>query len=162
MKTLKLIFLGMALLFVSGVNAQLSISLHVGTPPLWGPAGYSEVHYYYLPDVESYYDVRSSMFIYYDGGTWVHRSHLPRRYRDYDLYGGYKVVMNNDYDNKPYTHFKEHKEQYARGYRGHEEQRSIGERPGKRNPGGNRHQENRRDKGRGDRNSHDNGNGKNK
>ena len=131
MKTLKLIVLGIAL-FLAGNNlhAQISVSLNLGSPPQWGPAGYNDVHYYYLPDVQAYYDVQSSMFIYMNAGRWVHRANLPVRYRNYDLYHGYKVVLSDYHGNAPYSQFKEHKMKYSRGYRG-QEQRSIGDRPGR-------------------------------
>lgn len=130
MKALKLIVFGMALFLAGSVQAQVSVSVNVPLPPPppWGPAGYAEAHYYYLPDVEAYYDVESSMFIYYNGGAWVHRTYLPSRYRNYDLYNGYKVVMTDYHGNAPYAHFKEYKKKYTRGYRG-EAQRTIGERP---------------------------------
>ncbi len=126
MKTLKLI----ALLVCLGgaVQAQISIHLDLGTPPRWAPAGHSDVRYYYLPDVEAYYDVPSSMFIYFNGITWVHRSSLPGRFRNYDLYKGYKVQMTDYRGNVPYSHFREHKMKYAKGYRG-EPQKNYGERP---------------------------------
>jgi hypothetical protein len=134
MKTLKLIVIGMVLFLASAVQAQVSVKVHMGVPPPWGPVGFSEARYYYLPDVEAYYDVPSSMFIYNSGGTWVHRAHLPGRFKNYDLYGGYKVVMTDYRGDAPYTHFREHQKQYARGYHG-EAQRTIGERPGRGNPG---------------------------
>ena len=67
MKTLKLFVFGIMLLFAGSTQGQLSINVHIGTPPAWGPAGYNNVRYYYLPDVEAYYDVPSSMFIYFSG-----------------------------------------------------------------------------------------------
>ena len=132
MKTLKSIVTGMALLLAGTLQAQISVNVNVGSPPMWGPVGYSDVQYYYLPDVEAYYDVPTANFIYYEGGSWVHRNYLPRRYRNYDLYGGYKVVMTDYRGNAPYTHFKEYKHKYAKGYRGHA-QKNIGERPEKGN-----------------------------
>jgi hypothetical protein len=146
MKTIRLLIIGLILFLGGVVHAQFSMSVNFGTPPPWGPTGYTTVQYYYLPDVEAYYDVRSSMFIYFGGGTWIHRAYLPTRYKNYDLYGGYKVVMNDYHGNTPYTHFKEHKMKYAKGYRG-KMQKTIGERPGRgkmnpkntdRNPYGNR------------------------
>lgn len=128
MKALKLIIVGLMLFFAVAVEAQISVHINLGTPPQWGPTGYSDVRYYYLPDVEAYYDVPSSMFIYFNGVTWVHRSYLPSRYRDYDLYNGYKVVMSDYRGNTPYTHFREYKAKYAKGYRG-EHQKTYGERP---------------------------------
>ena len=128
MRALKLIVIGLVLFFASPVQSQVSVSLHLGSPPQWGPQGYSDARYYYLPDVEAYYDIQRSVFIYNSGGVWVHRAYLPSRYRDYDLYGGYKVVMSDYRGNTPYTHFREYRSRYARGYRGHD-QRNIGERP---------------------------------
>jgi len=125
MKTLKLFVFGMMLLLAGSVQGQLSVRVNIGTPPAWGPAGYNDARYYYLPDVESYYDVRNSMFIYYSGNRWIHSKYLPGRYRNYDLYGGYKVVMNDYRGERPYDHFREYRTKYARGYRGHA-QRNIG------------------------------------
>jgi hypothetical protein len=134
MKALKL-FVFVMLLFLAGtMQAQVSVNVTLPTPPPWGPVGYSEARYYYLPDVEAYYDVPSSMFIYYNRGAWIHRPHLPGQYRNYDLYSGYKVVMTDYRGDAPYAHFKEHKMKYGRGYHG-EVQRTIGERPGRGNPG---------------------------
>src|SRR5665647_1820712 len=132
MKALKFIVIGVLLSMAIPTQAQISVHLNLGTPPQWGPIGYSQARYYYLPDVEAYYDVQSSMFIYMSGGAWVHRKYLPRQYRNYDLYNGYKVVMTDYRGNTPYTHFTEYKSKYARGYRDIA-QKTIGERPGKGN-----------------------------
>ncbi|MBW8332920.1 MAG: hypothetical protein K0M40_12930 [Prolixibacteraceae bacterium] len=130
MKALKFIIIGILLFFATSGQAQISVNVNLGAPPMWGPAGYTDVQYYYLPDVEAYYDVPSSQFIYFSGGTWVHRAYLPSRYRNYDLYNGYKVVMTDYRGNAPYAHFKEHKVKYAKGYKGHA-QKSIGQKPQK-------------------------------
>ena len=127
MKKLKLLVFGILLMLAGSAQSQLSVRVHIGTPPAWGPAGYNDVRYYYLPDVEAYYDVQSSMFIYMSGNRWVHRAYLPARYKNYDLYGGYKVVMNDYRGNSHYSHFREHRMKYAHGYRGNP-QRNIGER----------------------------------
>lgn len=128
MNTLKILTIGIILFFAVAAKAQISVQLNIGTPPQWGPSGYNDVTYYYLPDVEAYYDVPSSMFIYFNGVSWIHRSYLPTRYRNYDLYSGYKVVMTDYHGNTPYSHFKEHKSKYAKGYRG-QPQKNYGERP---------------------------------
>jgi hypothetical protein len=129
MKTLKIIVSVLGLFLAISLQAQVTVNVNVGTPPAWGPAENTQVRYYYLPDVEAYYDVPSAQFIYYSGGLWVHRKYLPSRYKSYDLYGGYKVVMSDYHGSAPYTHFKEHKMKYAKGYHGHP-QKTIGEKPG--------------------------------
>lgn len=136
MKTIKILFFGLLLFFIAGsTQAQVSVQINLGNPPQWGPSGYSDVRYYYLPDVEAYYDVHSSMFIYQNGNAWIHRSSLPGRYRDYDLYNGYKVVMSDYHGQTPYAHFHEHKGKYKKGYRG-KPQPTYGHKPER----GNSHQ----------------------
>ena len=134
MKALKLFVTGLVLFLAGTLQAQVSVNVTLPTPPPWGPVGYTEARYYYLPDVEAYYDVPSSMFIYYNRGAWIHRAYLPGRYKNYDLYNGYKVVMSDYHGDAPYNNFKEHKMKYRKGYRG-EAQRTIGERPGRGNSG---------------------------
>ena len=129
MKTLKLVVFGIVLLLAGATQAQISVRFNIGSPPEWGPAGYSNVRYYYLPDVQAYYDVDNSMFIYFEGRSWIHRSYLPLRYRDYDLYNGYKVVLNDYRGNTPYAQFSQHRRLYSNGYH-KEPQRTIGNRPG--------------------------------
>jgi hypothetical protein len=130
MKILRSLLLGTVLLLAGATQAQVSISVNIGSPPQWGPIGYTDVQYYYLPDVEAYYDVRASQFIYLTAGEWVHKTYLPIRYRNYDLYNGYKVVMTDYHGNTPYIYFRDHKMKYAKGYHG-QPQRNIGEKPGK-------------------------------
>ncbi len=130
MNLIKLSLLAIIIFISTGAKSQVSVNVNIGSPPLWGPVGYTEVRYYYLPDVEAYYDVHSSMFIYFGDGVWIHRNHLPSRFHNYDLYGGYKVVMSDYHGNAPYTHFKHHKSKYYKGYRGGS-QKTIGNKPGK-------------------------------
>jgi len=91
--------------------AQASISVNIGSQPLWGPVGYDHVDYYYLPDIESYYYVPTGKFIHQNNGKWMYSSGLPSAYRNYDLYNGYKVVINSP---KPFLKFKEHKIKYSK------------------------------------------------
>src|SRR5687767_6440567 len=118
MKTLKLIAVGIIFLVSSSIHAQVSVNVNIGSPPSWGPVGYSNVDYYYLPDVEAYYDIRATQFIFFSDGRWIRSRYLPRQYRNYDLYSGYKVVLNDYHGSRPYSNFKNHKVKYHKGYRG--------------------------------------------
>jgi len=120
------------IVFTGFVQSQVSVNVNIGTPPAWGPAGYSEVQYYYLPDMEVYYDVHRSNFIYFSDSRWVRRNYLPARYKNYDLYRGYKVPIQNYSGNYPYYHFKQHKIKYAKGYVG-KPQKNIGARKNNQN-----------------------------
>ena len=98
----------------SQVKAQprVSVSIQVGAAPAWIPTGYNNVDYYYLPDIGAYYWVPQRQFIYMDGGRWVFAASLPYRYRTYDLYHGYKVVVNEP---RPYLRDNIYRERYGRG-----------------------------------------------
>jgi hypothetical protein len=125
MKTLKLVALGMFLFVSSLTQAQVSISVTIGSPPSWGPAGYSNVEFYYLPDIEVYYDIRASQFIFFSGGKWIRSRYLPAQHRNYNLYKGYKVVLRDYHGSRPFSNFKIHKQKYYRGYKAGP-QRTIG------------------------------------
>lgn len=102
-------------------SAQVSINVNIGSQPLWGPVGYDYVDYYYLPEIESYYYVPRKQFVYLSDGRWVFSASLPSRYRGYDLYSGYKVVVNG---RNAYLNFNTDRVRYAR-YRDVHNQRVI-------------------------------------
>jgi len=113
-----------SLFLVNSASAQVSVSVNIGMQPEWGPAGYDYAENYYLPDVEAYYCVPRRQFVYFDRGNWVYASSLPGRCGNYDLYSGYKVVMN---EREPWFHFNDHRNQYA-GYRFRHDQLVIRDR----------------------------------
>jgi hypothetical protein len=105
----------------STVSAQIRFSFNIGLQPLWGPVGYDRVENYYLPEIDAYYNVDSRQYTYIVNGRWVNTGSLPWRYRNYDLYSGYKVVMNEP---RPYLHYNRDREQYA-SYRNRHDQQPI-------------------------------------
>ncbi|HEX3008354.1 MAG TPA: hypothetical protein VHO90_12155, partial [Bacteroidales bacterium] len=62
--------------------------------PDWAPYYEPGVRYYYIPDIETYYDVSTRNFIYFDRGQWITSGYLPSPYQGYDLYNGYAVVLD--------------------------------------------------------------------
>jgi hypothetical protein len=83
--------LALGLAVAGRVYAQVSVQVNLGVQPIWGPAGYDRAAYYFMPDMDTYYDVNRRQFIYNAGDRWVHATVLPPRCRNYDLYNGYKV-----------------------------------------------------------------------
>lgn len=124
--------LGIALMLLMSVfaHAQVSVNVNIGTPPSWGPEGYDDSRYYYLPDIDTYYDVTQKQFIYDNNGKWIRQNRLPSQYRQYDLYGGYKVVLNDYRGNAPYTYHAKHRTNYPKGYHG-KPQKNRGNKPEK-------------------------------
>lgn len=110
-KLILLMMLGISSLIYNTANAQISLNVNIGSQPLWGPVGYDHVDYYYLPDVDSYYSVPKRQFVYLNNGNWVFNNSLPARYSNYNLYNGYKVVVNGD---RPYLNYNTHKVKYVK------------------------------------------------
>jgi hypothetical protein len=64
--------------------------------PQWAPDYNSVVRYYYLPDIEVYYDLSLREFVYLSNGRWMYSRVLPPVYSYYDLYPGNVVVFNQN------------------------------------------------------------------
>jgi hypothetical protein len=107
--------------FTEKIAAQISLNVNIGTQPVWGPVGYDHVDYYYIPDVDMFYNVPSHQYIYEEKGRWVFTKSVPARYRHYDFNRGYKVVVNEP---SPYNHAHEYKIKYAK-YKGDHSQQII-------------------------------------
>lgn len=129
MKTWQKLLAALLIVVSGSVQAQVSVNVNIGTPPAWGPAGYNEVRYYYLPDIETYYDVSTSEYIYLTNGRWVRTVSVPTPYRTYNFYNGYKVVMTDYRGPAPYTYYKSYKVKYPKGYKG-KPQKTVGVPPG--------------------------------
>lgn len=131
-------------------DAQLrfSVGVNIGSQPEWGPVGYTHARYYYMPDINSYYDVDSHQYVYLENNIWIHGGALPPRYANYDRYHSYKVVVN---DRNPWEHNERFRTRYQ-GYRGRHDQGVI------RDSRDNRYRNHWRGDQAGDR-RHDNGRG---
>ncbi|MFT3827772.1 MAG: hypothetical protein QM731_27890 [Chitinophagaceae bacterium] len=103
------------------VQAQVKVNLNIDVQPIWGPVGYDYVDYYYLPDIEVYYEVPSKQYVYKNGNRWVRTTTLPARYKNFDFYSAHKVVIN---ENKPYLRHADNVAKYA-PYKGKHDQQPI-------------------------------------
>ncbi len=86
-------------------------------PPAWAPnePDVASAHYYYLPDIEVYYDTWNSEFVYMDGGSWVYSSTLPPAYAGYNLYNQHVVVLDRRVY-QPWVHHDQYVSHYPRYY----------------------------------------------
>jgi len=91
-------------------NAQVNVQVNIGAQPTWVPSNYQSVHYYYLPDVHTYYDVPRREFVYLNGNSWTRSKYLPGRYRSYNLSHGRKVIVHGA---NPFNNYNVHRVQYA-------------------------------------------------
>ncbi len=96
-------------------QAQAYARIPVAQPPPWAPPGYARAQYYYLPDLQVYYDVPAASFLLPHRGQWIALRQLPAMYRSYDLYAAPKVVLDY-YGPYPYRHYEMHRQRFPRWY----------------------------------------------
>jgi len=83
--------------------------------PQWAPPYYSGARYYYLPDIECYYDLSNRNFIYLTDGRWFYTQNIPSMYSNFDLYNSFAIVLDiNVY--QPWMHHQYYVSHYPRYY----------------------------------------------
>ena len=135
MKTGKKILIALLVLLFSGINSMDANSLKKevkrninsigiwqgGGPPPWAPAHgkRAKVRYYYIPEIEVYYDLVLGEFVWWNGFTWSFSMTLPAPYATFNLYTSHRVVLDY-YGNYPwYNHtfyrvkYPSHKVKYS-------------------------------------------------
>lgn len=76
--------------------------------------------YYYYPNLEAYFDLKSKKYIYKDGEQWVSANNIPPNYRGYSVYNKYYVILTDvkaDND-QPYLFINQHRKKYPADYKG--------------------------------------------
>lgn len=108
-----MVFASASLFITNNTKAQVHVSINIGSQPAWAPQGYDNAQYYYMPDMDIYYDVPARQFVYLSNNHWMRSSNLPAAYGRFDLYKVHKVsinqrnaFMNHDRDRKQYAQFK--------------------------------------------------------
>lgn len=120
MKTLKKTFAAIAFLISLLGTTGCEPPNHLGigiqySNPIWAPPYYSGVRYYYLPDIEVYYDLSGQDFIYLDNAQWIFSPVLPSIYRGYDLDNGFVIALNTGVY-QPWLHHQYYVSHYPRYY----------------------------------------------
>lgn len=117
MKTIQLIAAGIILFAASTSQAQVSINVNLGSPvvvaqPTWVPQNHSNVDFYYIPDIQSYYDVNNSVYVYRNNGNWCRTRYVPVQYLNYNLNHAHRVALRGYHGNQPYAYYNNHTVRY--------------------------------------------------
>lgn len=83
--------------------------------PEWGPSYYDGTRYYYLPDIESYYDIYTREFIFLNNAQWIYSPYLPSIYPDFNLNNSFVVVVNSNMY-QPWMHHQYYVSHFPRYY----------------------------------------------
>jgi hypothetical protein len=123
-KTILIVTLLLSGFIFQAASAQVRVRLNVNiaTQPVWGPVGYDHAEYYYMPDIDVFYYVPRHQYIYQERGRWKFSTSLPYRFRSYNFYSGYKVVINDD--PRPYRNADNYRKKYSE-YKGNHDQGVI-------------------------------------
>ena len=83
--------------------------------PAWAPPYSEGVRYYYLPDIEAYYDLSARQFVYLSNGRWYDSSQCPSIYAGFDLNNCFAIALDvNVY--QPWMHHQYYVSHYPRYY----------------------------------------------
>ena len=74
------------------VTTQVVVEQPDWAPPYDNNGNY--VNYYYIPDLQMYYDTRAREYVYMNNGNWVFSSYLPPMYSNYNLNDAFVVVLD--------------------------------------------------------------------
>lgn len=111
-----MLILGLGLMIglanVNRTEAQIHVSINIDVQPAWGPSGYNYAEFYYIPELNIYYDVINRLFYYHNRRRWISAPYLPVMYSSYDFYSLYKVVLNNV--RYPWKYNLRHRKIYAK------------------------------------------------
>ncbi|MBO2013120.1 hypothetical protein [Hymenobacter negativus] len=96
-----------ALLATPAAQAQVGVNINIGVPA-WGPQVPYGTQYYYIPEIDGYYDLYNQQYIVYQDGYWVP---LPELY-GYDPYQFHPVIV--DYRGaQPWSRVAYYRQHYA-------------------------------------------------
>ena len=98
----------LALLATPDAQAQMGVNINIGAPS-WGPQVPYGTQYYYIPEIDGYYDLYSQQYIVYDDGYWVPLPQLygydPCRFHPVAIaYRGREPWCQRDYYHQRYAY----------------------------------------------------------
>jgi hypothetical protein len=83
--------------------------------PQWAPPYFPGVRYYYLPDIETYYDLESQNFVFLYNGQWCYSQECPSVSAGFDLNTCFAIALDiNVY--QPWMHHHYYISHYPRYY----------------------------------------------
>lgn len=102
------VFGAFAALASPAAHAQVSINAQFGHPA-WGPAVPAGAQYYYVPEIDGYYDLAARNYIVQRNGQWVPVATVP----GYNPASFHPVVVNYR-GRQPWLQYRDHHARYYR------------------------------------------------
>ena len=95
-----------AVVLATAPAAHAQVNINIGTPA-WGPPAPQGTQFYYIPEIDGYYDLQAQQYIVYRNGRWIPVSVVD----GYDPRGFHPVVL--DYRGRePWVYVGNHRDRY--------------------------------------------------
>ena len=91
-------------LATSAAQAQVTINVN---PPSWGPSTPAGTEYYYIPETQSYYDLRAQRYIIPQNGQWVRVANVS----GYNPSNFHPVALDY-HGSQPWSQYSRHRQIY--------------------------------------------------
>jgi len=105
-----------AMSYMTPVNTSTTVIQGTSyTNPQWAPPYYPGARYYYLPDIECYYDLSADEFVYLYDGQWNYSRTIPYMYSNFQLDNCFTVVLSTEVY-RPWLHHQYYVSHYPRYY----------------------------------------------
>lgn len=111
--------IAIVLLFTYQTNAQFSLNVSLNSRPTYSNPHYhydTDVDYYYLPEIEAYFDNRDGIFIYYGSRGWIRSFNLPSHCNNFNIHNGVKIALDY-HGNAPFEDHHYHKKRYYKSFK---------------------------------------------
>ena len=109
----------------TAASAQVGVTVQLGHPA-WGPAVPAGAQYYYVPEIDGYYDLAARNYLVQRNGRWIPVATVP----GYNPASFHPVVV--DYRGRqPWDQYRDHHARYYRPVvvvRGNRRERIVNER----------------------------------
>lgn len=76
------------------------------------------IRYYFFPNLDAYYDIKFSVFIYKQNGEWIKKERIPSNYRGYSLFNNFKVTITDYFGEYPFESILEHRKKFPANFTG--------------------------------------------
>ncbi|MDB5233549.1 MAG: hypothetical protein JWR44_542 [Hymenobacter sp.] len=99
-----------AFALVAAPAAQAQVNININTaPPAWGPPVPAGTQFYYIPEIDGYYDLYAQQYIVYRNGQWIPVAVI----NGYDPRAFHPVVL--DYRGRePWGYVRSHRDRHPR------------------------------------------------
>ena len=78
----------------------------------------TSLRYYFYPNLDAYFDIDTSEFVYKQEGKWIRNEYLSSSYRGYSAYNNYHVEILDYFGDTPFDNLAANRVSYPQDFKG--------------------------------------------